>query len=223
MTRTVAIIGFGSRGLGVLERIAALAGDEQIAVEVIDPVGTGAGVHDTGQPDYLLLNTTCGQISMFPDQLSVGTATAAQGPTLYDWAVARGLRLAPDGFTVGPAGRDLRPTDFLPRRVLGEYLAWFFDHLRARAGRAAGHAPHRGGRPRPRRRRRPGHRARRRHQRARRLRVPDHRLHAHHAARPTAPSSPTPTRCLNAWPRSRPARPWRSAVSASPRLTSSPA
>ena len=140
MTRTVAIIGLGSRGLGVLERIAALAGDEQISVEVIDPSGTGAGVHDTGQPDYLLLNTTCGQISMFPDRRSVGAATAAEGPNLHEWAVSRGHRLAADGFTVGPAGRELRPTDFLPRRVLGEYLAWFFSQLRpALAGRLAVH------------------------------------------------------------------------------------
>ena len=134
MTRTVAIIGFGSRGLGVLERIAALAAaavePAEIRVDIIDPTGTGAGVHATGQPDYLLLNTTCGQISMFPDQLSVGARTAGRGPSLYDWAVARGLRLAPDGFSVGTSGRELRPTDFLPRRVLGEYLAWFFEQLR---------------------------------------------------------------------------------------------
>jgi len=132
MTKTVAIIGFGSRGLGVLERIAALAAAEEtgIRVDIIDPAGTGAGVHNPRQPDYLLLNTTCGQISMFPDRLSVGAATAGNGPSLYDWAVARGLRLAPDGFSVGPEGRDLRPTDFLPRRVLGDYLAWFFEHLK---------------------------------------------------------------------------------------------
>ena len=79
MTRTVAIIGLGSRGLGVLERIAALAGDEQVAVEVIDPSATGAGVHDPGQPDYLLLNTTCGQISMFPDRRSVGSRHRGAG------------------------------------------------------------------------------------------------------------------------------------------------
>ena len=131
MTRSVAIIGFGSRGLGVLERIVALAAtdEHQITVHVIDPAGTGAGVHGTGQPDYLLLNTTCGQISMFPDRLSVGAQTSGRGPSLYDWAVARGLRLAPDGFSVSTTGRELRPTDFLPRRVLGEYLAWFSDHL----------------------------------------------------------------------------------------------
>jgi uncharacterized NAD(P)/FAD-binding protein YdhS len=130
MTRSVAIIGLGSRGLGVLERIVALSGPDDIVVEVIDPAGTGAGVHAVGQPDYLLLNTTCGQVSMFADPLSVGPDTAGRGPSLYDWAVARGLRMAADGFTIGTAGRDLRPTDFLPRRLLGEYLGWFFEQLR---------------------------------------------------------------------------------------------
>jgi uncharacterized NAD(P)/FAD-binding protein YdhS len=133
MTRSVAIIGLGSRGLGVLERIVALSGPEDIVIEVIDPVGTGAGVHAVSQPDYLLLNTTCGQVSMFADQLSVGPDTAGRGPSLYDWAVARGLRMAGDGFTIGTAGtvgRELRPTDFLPRRLLGEYLGWFFEQLR---------------------------------------------------------------------------------------------
>jgi uncharacterized NAD(P)/FAD-binding protein YdhS len=140
MTRSVAIIGLGSRGLGVLERIAALAGPGEITVEVIDPACTGAGVHDTAQPDYLMLNTTCGQVSMFPDPLSIGDGPAARGPSLHEWAAARGLRLAPDGFTVGPQGRDLRPTDFLPRRLLGEYLSWFFGQLRrALPGRLVTH------------------------------------------------------------------------------------
>jgi uncharacterized NAD(P)/FAD-binding protein YdhS len=130
MTGSVAIIGLGSRGLGVLERIAALAGPDEITIEVIDPSCTGAGVHDVSQPDYLLLNTTCGQVSMYPDQLSVGAETAAKGPSLYEWAASRGLRLAADGFTVGAAGRELRPTDFLPRRLLGEYLGWFFGQIR---------------------------------------------------------------------------------------------
>lgn len=130
MTRSAAIIGLGSRGLSVLERIVALAGQEPITIEVIDPAGTGSGVHAVGQPDYLLLNTTCGQVSMFPDPLSVGADTAGQGPSLHEWAVSHGLRMAADGFTIGPAGRELRPTDFLPRRLLGEYLGWFFDQLR---------------------------------------------------------------------------------------------
>lgn len=148
-TTTVAIIGLGSRGLSVLERIVAharragpVAGPLQ--VEIIDPRCDGTGTHVTDQPDYLLLNTICSGISMFPDDRSVGEALGLPGPSLYQWATGRGLRLAADGYTVGPAGREIGPTDFLPRRVLGEYLGWFFDqvhrwapaHVRLRTHRA---------------------------------------------------------------------------------------
>ncbi|WP_412538123.1 FAD/NAD(P)-binding protein [Longispora sp. K20-0274] len=131
MTTAVAVIGLGSRGLGVLERLLTLAdrAPGPVRVELIDPLCTGAGVHDVTQPDYLLLNTTAAQVSLFPDAHTVGDAVGAPGPNLWDWATARGLRLADDGFTVGAHGRGIRPTDFLPRRVLGEYLSWFLGEL----------------------------------------------------------------------------------------------
>jgi uncharacterized NAD(P)/FAD-binding protein YdhS len=135
---SVAIIGLGSRGLSVLERVVTLAkragpAAGAVRVEVVDPTSTGAGVHDTGQPDYLLLNTTCQQVSMFPDSATVGEDTDAPGPSLHEWVTERGLRMAADGFTVGSEGRPIRGTDFLPRRVLGEYLGWFLDEVRRRA------------------------------------------------------------------------------------------
>ncbi|HZB47927.1 MAG TPA: FAD/NAD(P)-binding protein, partial [Mycobacteriales bacterium] len=135
---TVAIVGLGSRGLGVLERIVTLAkrrgpAGGPVRVEVVDPTCSGAGVHDRTQPDYLLLNTTAGQVSMFPDAATVGDDVDAPGPTLHEWVTARGLRLAADGFTVGSTGRPVRPTDFLPRRVLGDYLAWVRDEVARRA------------------------------------------------------------------------------------------
>ena len=131
---SVAIIGLGSRGLGVLERVVTLArmagpAAGRVRVEVIDPVCDGAGVHRQRQPDYLLLNTTCGQVSLYPDAWTVGDGVDRSGPTLYDWVTDRGLRLAADGFTVGPEGREIEPHDFLPRRLLGEYLAWFLDDV----------------------------------------------------------------------------------------------
>jgi uncharacterized NAD(P)/FAD-binding protein YdhS len=137
----VAVIGLGSRGLGVLERVVTLAKRRgpaagPVRVDVVDPTCSGAGVHDRDQPDYLLLNTTCSQVSMFPDAATVGDAVDAPGPSLYEWVTARGLRLADDGCTVGggdSAGRPIRPTDFLPRRVLGDYLAWVLDEVRGRA------------------------------------------------------------------------------------------
>jgi uncharacterized NAD(P)/FAD-binding protein YdhS len=134
---SVAIVGLGSRGLSVLERIATLASRAgpaagPVRVEIVDPTCAGAGIHQTGQPDYLLLNTTCGQVSMFPDTLSVGADVGEPGPSLHEWVTGRGLRLAEDGFTVGARGRPIRPTDFLPRSVLGEYLGWFLDEVRRR-------------------------------------------------------------------------------------------
>ncbi|HET6215251.1 MAG TPA: FAD/NAD(P)-binding protein [Micromonosporaceae bacterium] len=140
MTRTtsIAIIGLGSRGLSVLERIVTLAkraGPElgDFRVDVIDPRCDGAGVHDTAQPDYLLLNTTCSQVSMFPDEYTVGAEVDLPGPSLYQWATERRLRLGDDGHTVSAAGRAIRPTDFLPRRLLGEYLGWFLAQVLGRA------------------------------------------------------------------------------------------
>src|SRR5690606_40823001 len=68
----VAVSGLGTRGLRVAERIVTLADQAgaaygPIQVELIDPRGDGAGIHTTDQPDYLLLNTTASQVSMFPD------------------------------------------------------------------------------------------------------------------------------------------------------------
>jgi uncharacterized NAD(P)/FAD-binding protein YdhS len=134
-TAPVSIAIIGLERIVTLARLAGLA-PAQVRVEIIDPACTGAGVHDLSQPDYLLLNTTCSQVSMFPDSCTVGAATGLTGPSLYTWVTERGLRLAADGYTVGAAGRPIRPTDFLPRRLLGEYLSWFFSQLRAQA---AGH------------------------------------------------------------------------------------
>jgi len=122
-TADVAIVGLGSRGLTVLERVITLAERTRaarppghpVAVAVVDPAGTGCGVHDPDLPDHLLLNTPCAQVSMFPDHGTVAADTARAGPTLYEWART--------------TGRPVRPTDYLPRRLLGEYLAWFRGHL----------------------------------------------------------------------------------------------
>jgi uncharacterized NAD(P)/FAD-binding protein YdhS len=130
---SVAVIGLGSRGLGVLERLITLAASSgPVRIEVVDPVADGAGVHAQDQPDYLLLNTTCAQVSMFPDACTVGDQVHGPGPSLYQWVTERNLRVAEDGFTVGATGRSIRPTDFLPRRVLGQYLEWFLSQLMAR-------------------------------------------------------------------------------------------
>ncbi len=68
----------------------------------------------------------------FPTRAPLTRKQELTGPSLYAWVTGRGLRLAPDGYTVGDTGRRIRPTDFLPRRLLGDYLRWFLTQVQAR-------------------------------------------------------------------------------------------
>ena len=67
----IAIVGIGPWGLCALERVVTLARQElprgiDIAVHVVEPGTPGSGVYDTTQPDYLLLNNPCGQLTLYP-------------------------------------------------------------------------------------------------------------------------------------------------------------
>ena len=37
-----------------------------VAVHVVEPGTPGSGVYDVTQPDYLLLNNPCGQLTLYP-------------------------------------------------------------------------------------------------------------------------------------------------------------
>ena len=134
---SVALVGAGSRGLGVFERLVAhcLERPTPLTVHLIDPQPFGAGFHLSDQPDHLLLNTVCGQLSAFADAQMVDGPVPLPGPSLHEWCRRRDLRLADDGYTVRAGeGREIQPNDFLPRRLLSEYLAWA-------AGEITGAAP----------------------------------------------------------------------------------
>jgi hypothetical protein len=124
---SICIVGAGFRGLGVLERIVAYSRKYGTAVRVnlIGPSERGPEQYDIDQPDYLLLNIVAGQVSMFPDSASVRECAPLAGPSLYEWTRERGLLLSDDGMAVGRTGRPVKADDFLPRRLLGEYLMWF--------------------------------------------------------------------------------------------------
>jgi uncharacterized NAD(P)/FAD-binding protein YdhS len=128
-----AIIGLGSWGLCVLERTVNRARhiDGTVRVHVIEPGQLGGGVYSASQPDYLILNNPCGQLSLYaaPDhddepQYAVG---------LYEWALSQGYRRVGHEYKIGSTGETIEPTDYLPRRLMGEYLAWFYDALVAEA------------------------------------------------------------------------------------------
>lgn len=115
---SIAIVGCGSRGLTVLERLCALAsrGDTPVDIHVYEPQTPGPGVHSVEQPEYLMLNTVASQISMFPDRAALDGQEGREGPDFFQWC----LRYK-------SAGRTVRANEFLPRQWLGEYLAWTFD------------------------------------------------------------------------------------------------
>ena len=128
----IAIVGLGPWGLCALERIVSasregVAPDLAVTVDVIEPGRPGAGVYDMTQPDYLLLNNPCGQLSLYP--FASERDQPRYGIGLYEWATRRGYRWIGDACRIDPAGRAIDPHDFLPRRLMGEYLNWFYRAL----------------------------------------------------------------------------------------------
>jgi hypothetical protein len=133
----IAIVGLGPWGLCALERVVTLARQEllprriDVEVYVVDPGTPGSGVYDITQPDYLLLNNPCGQLTLYPFEAYSGQPQ--YGLSLYDWTTAKGYRWVGNRCARDPAGEPIEPHHFLPRRLMGEYLQWFYRALLASA------------------------------------------------------------------------------------------
>ena len=108
----IAVIGVGPRGLSVLERVISHSRLPGPPTELllIEPGELGLGVHDVKQPDYLLLNTIASQLTIFSDEGMTPGAPVTPGPSLYEWCLEH--------------HDPVRFDEFLPRRLLGEYLQW---------------------------------------------------------------------------------------------------
>jgi hypothetical protein len=103
----------------------------ELEIHVVEPATPGAGVYDVTQPDYLVLNNPCGQLSLYPFAGEDDQPPYALG--LYEWAVAEGYGLIGDRCVRNPSARPVERHDFLPRRLMGEYLQWFYGALVAAA------------------------------------------------------------------------------------------
>ncbi|HEV7370368.1 FAD/NAD(P)-binding protein [Arenibaculum sp.] len=131
----IAIVGLGPWGLCVLDRIVArmLRGEHAgpVRVDVFEPATPGAGVHAPDLPDYLLLNTPCGQVSLFGD---APPSDGVEQLDFFAWCRRSGHQVAEPGPTAGARHlRPVEPNDFLPRRLLGGYLEWVYGQLLRRA------------------------------------------------------------------------------------------
>jgi hypothetical protein len=132
----IAIVGLGPWGVCALERVVTTARQEprpgvDVAVHVIEPGTPGSGVYDVNQPDYLLLNNPCGELSLYPFEIE--EYQPEYGVGLYEWAVARGYHWVDDRCVIDPTGQPIERHHFLPRRLMGEYLQWFYRALVASA------------------------------------------------------------------------------------------
>ncbi len=142
---SVTIIGMGPRGFSVFERIAAIAGTRQLLLDIIlvEPGECGPGVHGTRQPQHLLINTIASQVTLFPATATATATATAPGavrhapvcatPSLTTWARQAGYRRVGERYhRLGEhGGADITEADYLPRGLLGEYLAWAFQQVAA--------------------------------------------------------------------------------------------
>ncbi|WP_122207664.1 FAD/NAD(P)-binding domain-containing protein [Pseudomonas viridiflava] len=128
--RSIAIIGMGSRGLGVLEQLIGIsrtAGAGRLRIEVFDPQSPGSGLHHAEQPDYLMLNTMAGQLSAFS---SAFPSCEPAGWTFLQWCQANAIHLDERGHVSEMGqGRPVEFGDFVPRKLLGRYLQDSYRYL----------------------------------------------------------------------------------------------
>jgi RimJ/RimL family protein N-acetyltransferase/uncharacterized NAD(P)/FAD-binding protein YdhS len=117
MHTSIAIMGFGPRGLSVLERLCAAPGaaaGDGMTIHLVDPKLPGPGVHGPEQPHHLLLNTIAGQITMFRGGDRAADGRPLSGPSLAEWA-------------------GVADEVYLSRAALGRYLAYCYGRIRAAA------------------------------------------------------------------------------------------
>jgi hypothetical protein len=125
----IGIVGLGPWGLCVLERVInrvrALGPDgPQVLVHICEPNTPGSGMFDRNEPDYLIMNTPCGEHVLHPSRDESSLRSSDLG--LYEWVVAQGYRWTGSTCAVTESGTPITPHDFLPRRLLAEYLEWFY-------------------------------------------------------------------------------------------------
>ncbi|CDH23587.1 FAD/NAD(P)-binding protein [Xenorhabdus bovienii] len=126
----IGIIGFGPRGLNVLERFIELITrygiTNLIHLHIINPDKPGEGSHPSSQPEHLLVNTVSSQITMYAGD---SLALKQGGKSFIQWARSEGFKLENDTFTKRETGTALTDMEYMPRSLLGTYLQDNYDRL----------------------------------------------------------------------------------------------
>ncbi len=123
-TSTIAIVGAGPRGTGVLERLAASAPElhpDGIEVHLVDPFPPGAGrIWRHAQSPLLAMNSMAADVTMYTDATVVCDGPIAPGPSFWDWAQTDP---AVDPDLVDELAQVTAAT-FPSRRLQSAYLGW---------------------------------------------------------------------------------------------------
>jgi len=144
---SLAVIGAGPRGSGVLERIAANLGEvwtagDPLVIHLVDPHPAGPGRiwrHD--QSPLLKLNSMAADVTMFTDGSSTIDGPVVPGPSLVEWAEqvrAGEIEIAPSRLDAALRSElaHLGPASFPTRRLQSLYLRWFHERAVALLGDA---------------------------------------------------------------------------------------
>ncbi|MFD8945391.1 FAD/NAD(P)-binding protein [Streptomyces griseus] len=135
---SLVVIGGGPRGTGVIERIAAnageLYGDTPLDLHVVDPHPPGGGrIWRPDQSPLLWMNSMAEDVTMFTDETVELAGPVVAGPALDAWADdVRAGRVTPDADPAVLAEiHGLTGSDFPTRRLQSAYLRWTYERARA--------------------------------------------------------------------------------------------
>ncbi|HEY0816517.1 MAG TPA: FAD/NAD(P)-binding protein [Pseudonocardia sp.] len=131
-TSSIAIVGAGPRGTGVLERLAASAPElhpDGIDVHLVDPFPAGAGrIWRHEQSPLLAMNSMAADVTMYTDDSVLCDGPIVAGPSFWEWAQT-GPVVDPD--LVDELARVTAAT-FPSRRLQSAYLGWVLRDVIAR-------------------------------------------------------------------------------------------
>ncbi|WP_047048940.1 FAD/NAD(P)-binding protein [Vibrio mexicanus] len=130
--KSISIVGVGPVGLAMFDALTRECRDtgRRVQINLIDPNPMGHGVYGWEKEDNLLLNTHCGEICCFMDRAAMSTSFDVSHYTFYEWVMKKGLRLNGTALST-TEGRKIKPTDFLPRHLLAQYLHDCFQLINA--------------------------------------------------------------------------------------------
>ncbi|MFI1225417.1 MULTISPECIES: FAD/NAD(P)-binding protein [unclassified Streptomyces] len=135
---SIVVIGGGPRGAGVIERIAANAGelyaDTPLDIHLVDPYPAGGGrIWRPDQSPLLWMNSMAEDVTVFTDETVELDGPVVAGPALDAWAEdVRTGRVVPDADPAVLAEiRGLAGADFPTRRLQSAYLRWAYERALA--------------------------------------------------------------------------------------------